>query len=654
MYYAITGGSLAYGADTVLSDLRFEIKNREKVALVGRNGCGKTTLLNFIAGELDPQRDENGNLPAVSRSKGLNIGFLRQISFEDLSVTMEDEVKKAFSNLLAMQEEMDRLTREMEHSADTKKAARYTELAEEFRLLGGYTWEKEFETVIKKLGFCAQDKGKKLSEFSGGQLTKLSFAKLLLSKPDLLLLDEPTNHLDMGAVSWLETYLKNYPRAVLIVSHDQMFLDRVVSVVYEIAHGHLHRYTGNYSDFVRLKKETYEKQKKDYEARQKEVARITATVERFRYKATKAAMAQSKLKALDRMEPIEAPEEYDLSGVFADLTPQVESGNTVLSVHDLQIGYDHPLSRVNLELKKGQKIGIIGSNGLGKSTFLKTLMGKIPPISGRFDWGVQIRIGYFDQHLAQYTSEKTVLDDYWDTFPDLTQTQARNDLGAFLFRGEDVFKAVDVLSGGEKVRLCLCKIFKNKPNVLILDEPTNHMDIVGKESLESMLAGYPGTLLCVSHDRYFISRLCDCLLVFENGQARYYPESYPAYEESRASLTEKNSPQTNPTDPSKNPVENSPEKEASSRRYAASKELAKIKRRLAQLEEEIALKEEEVAGIRQELALPENATDYEKLSALQAEIEEREIDLSVLMDTWEAAEEKKQELQALISPEPSV
>jgi ATP-binding cassette subfamily F protein 3 len=450
----------------------------------------------------------------------------------------------------------------------------------------------------------------------------------------LLLLDEPTNHLDLETVEWLEGYIKNYPSAVIFVSHDQMFIDRISDVVYEIEYGRIKKYIGNYTEFLKKKEQEKEKQRKEYEQQQKEIEKTEKLIERFRYKATKAAMVQSRIKSLEKTELIAPPEESDTRSFFADFTPELMSGGNVLEVKNLKIGYSEVLSEVNFLIKRGQKLGVIGANGKGKSTLLKTVMGIIPPISGNIIQGINLRIGYFDQHLAQYVSDKTVLDDYWDTFPTLTQTEIRSDLGAFLFRGEDVFKQVNVLSGGEKVRLCLCKMLKKKPNFLILDEPTNHMDIVGKQALERMLKNYPGTLICVSHDRYFIKEVCDSLLVFGENETRHLKLGYDEYVE-----TEKAKEQqvTNIKSEEKEPVKKG-------KYYSAFKELSKINKKIEKTEETIAIAEEFLEGMKAELLSEEIASDYLKLGELQKEIEEKEIEISALYTQWEELNLKREEM----------
>ena len=481
MLYMINHGAVSYGANTILTNINFEINAGQKIAVVGRNGCGKTTLLKLIEGEVALEKRDSDEDIYIAKSGNPVIGYLKQIAFADETISMETEVRKVFEPYREKQRELEAQRQIMESDPSELNIRIYTQMQEQFTDMGGYYYEKEYETMLRKFGFTEADKKKPLREFSGGQQTKLGFIKMLLSKPDILLLDEPTNHLDIETIEWLENYLKAYNRAVVIVSHDRLFLDRIVDTVYEIEYGITHRYSGNYTSFVEQKKAAWDKQEKDYQAQQKEIARLMEIVEKFKNKPTKVAMTRSKLKQIEHMEKIAPPQRYDLKAFHANFQPEVETGKEVFTARNLQIGYDRVLSEVNLTLERGQKLGIVGGNGLGKSTFLKTMMGMIQPLGGEYQYGIRVQIGYFDQQMAHYTSDATVMDDYWAEYPNLTQTEVRNALGAFLFTGDDVFKQVSMLSGGERVRLALCKILKKKPNLLILDEPTNHMDIVGKE-----------------------------------------------------------------------------------------------------------------------------------------------------------------------------
>lgn len=622
MQLKIQNGVVELSGEPILKSVNFEINDQSKIAVVGRNGCGKTTLLKLISGEYSLNKIDSDTDSFFAVSGKPKIGFLSQMTFEDDSRTLLEEVRSAYSEILSLKAQLEESERVMNQNQTEENIKTYTNLLDTFNNLGGFYFEKEYEGAIKKFGFTEAEKHRPLSEFSGGQRTKIAFIKLLLSKPDILLLDEPTNHLDIEAVSWLEDYLKKYKKAFVVVSHDRMFLDNVVNTVYEIEYGKTYKYSGNYTKFAAEKRELRLRQQKEYEAGQKERERLENLVERFRYKATKAAMAQSKLKQLEKMETIDSPERYDLRTFHADFTPLDIGVKDVLSVRDLCVGYEKPLSTVNLEMKRGNKVGIIGGNGLGKSTFIKTLMGEVPKLAGEYKFGPRVQIGYFDQQMAQYSSNDTVLQDFLKEFPTLTDFEARSNLGAFLFSGEDVFKTVNMLSGGERVRLALCKIFKRRPNFLILDEPTNHMDIVGKETLEDILKQFEGTVLFVSHDRYFIKEISDSLLVFEKDGVKFLEYGYSQYLEM----------QNRPALKTETPEKQKPKKTFTT----PLKEISKKERAIKKQEERIALLEEKIDGISLELGLEENLSDYLKLSELQKELEEVRIELDIALNEWEA------------------
>ena len=686
MLYQISNGAVAFGDDVILHSIDFEIRNTEKIAIVGRNGCGKTTLLKLISGEVEMEKLDSDESAFIAKAGNPEIGYLKQIAFDDPDVTLEQEVRKCFVKMDERKAELARAAAELEHDYSDEKVARYTAMEEAFKDDGGYYYEKEYEVMIRKFGFSDDERKKPIRDFSGGQQTKIAFIKLLLSKPDILLLDEPTNHLDVTTIEWLEGYLKSYPKAVVVVSHDRMFLDNVVDVVYEIEYGTARRYPGNYTNFIARKKENYDKQMKDHIAQQKEIERLQRMVTRFKGKPTKTSMAQSKQKAIDRMVIIEAPDKYDNKTFHANFQPEKETGNDVLYTSELAIGYDHPLSVVSLDLKRGEKLGILGGNGLGKSTFLKTIVGKIPALSGEYRFGTNVQIGYFDQQMAMYTSSKTVLDDFWDEYPNLTETEARNALGAFLFSGEDVFKNVNMLSGGEKVRLALCKILKTRPNVLVLDEPTNHMDIVGKETLESMLKDYKGTLIFVSHDRYFVKKVATQLLVFEDGTTNLYQFGYEQYQEKLdreasesknvyrgnaifgGAISQNGSSQTGGSQTGSDANRSTSQNAAAGNvgestnansaaqaggmavsstgkaYYNPGKERSKIQKKVKKAEEDLAVKEAKLDELKAELMKPEYQSSYSKLTEIQNEIDALEEEILIDMEAWE---ELSSQLEAL-------
>lgn len=686
MLYQISNGAVAFGDDVILHSIDFEIRNTEKIAIVGRNGCGKTTLLKLISGEVEMEKLDSDESAFIAKAGNPEIGYLKQIAFDDPDVTLEQEVRKCFVKMDERKAELARAAAELEHDYSDEKVARYTAMEEAFKDDGGYYYEKEYEVMIRKFGFSDDERKKPIRDFSGGQQTKIAFIKLLLSKPDILLLDEPTNHLDVTTIEWLEGYLKSYPKAVVVVSHDRMFLDNVVDVVYEIEYGTARRYPGNYTNFIARKKENYDKQMKDHIAQQKEIERLQRMVTRFKGKPTKTSMAQSKQKAIDRMVIIEAPDKYDNKTFHANFQPEKETGNDVLYTSELAIGYDHPLSVVSLDLKRGEKLGILGGNGLGKSTFLKTIVGKIPALSGEYRFGTNVQIGYFDQQMAMYTSNKTVLDDFWDEYPNLTETEARNALGAFLFSGEDVFKNVNMLSGGEKVRLALCKILKTRPNVLVLDEPTNHMDIVGKETLESMLKDYKGTLIFVSHDRYFVKKVATQLLVFEDGTTNLYQFGYEQYQEKLdreasesknvyrgnaifgGAISQNGSSQTGGSQTGSDANRSTSQNAAAGNvgestnansaaqaggmavsstgkaYYNPGKERSKVQKKVKKAEEDLAVKEAKLDELKAELMKPEYQSSYSKLMEIQNEIDSLEEEILIDMEAWE---ELSSQLEAL-------
>ncbi len=622
MLLKITNGCIAFGENIVLSGIDFEINKGEKIALVGRNGCGKTTLLKLIVGEYELTKLDNGEVSSIVKSGNISIGYLSQVAFEDETITLEDEVKKAYKDLIELKTRMESLLKELEKNPTGKALTKYSELQERFKLLDGYSYKKEYETAIRQFGFTDEEKDKPLSDFSGGQRTKIAFIKLLLSKPDVLLLDEPTNHLDINAIEWLEKYLKTYKNAVVIVSHDREFLDKTVNIVYEIEWGKITKYIGNYTDFAKKKRIDWETQRKEFIEQQKKIAHLNKFVERFRYKASKASMAQSKLKQIERLDNVKMPESPDTKSFHTNFEPEIKSVELVLSAKDLTIGYNKPLSTISLNIMRGEKIGIIGGNGLGKSTFLKTITNRIPPLGGTFTIGDRVKIGYFDQQMAQFKSGKNVLEEFWDEFPKLTHTQARSALGAFLFTQDDVFKPVNALSGGEKVRLELCKIFQRKPNFLILDEPTNHMDIIGKETLEKILQDYTGTLLFVSHDRYFVKQVASSVLVFESGNVSLYPYGYEYYLEK-----------------SEKPEQKSYEVKEKKRKKTyttPAKEKAKREAEIKKLEKSLAECDEKIASLQAELSSDDVISDYVKLTELHKELQEQE-ELSIYyLEKWNA------------------
>ena len=499
MLLQIQDGTLSAGTQVVLSHFDFEIRGNEKIAVVGKNGCGKTTLLRLLAGELSLDRDDKSQSARIMTTRKLTIGLLSQQAFSDTSATVEEELLKACPC-------PDKWDRER------------------------FTWEQEYDRVFTGFGFQKEDKKKKLSQFSGGQQTKIAMIRLLLTQPDLLLLDEPTNHLDVETVEWLETYLRQYPHAAVIVSHDRFFLDRTADTIYEFDRQKLIRYAGNYTAYKEQRAKNLAIQEKAYRQQQEEMQRLEELIERFKHKPKKAAFARSRKKILERMPKIEKPSSGEAHLFTGTLDPEVRSAKWVLEAEHLKIGYENKaLLEFSLRIRRGQKIGIIGPNGAGKSTFLKTAAGLLPPVDGSCSLGLNVLLGYFDQQTASLTSDLSVADHFHQLFPALTEKEVRQTLGAFLFSGKNASKKVSTLSGGEKSRLVLAELLQSRPNFLVLDEPTNHMDIPAKETLESAFRAYTGTLLFVSHDRYFIRQVAESLLIFDEQSVFYYPFGYEHY-----------------------------------------------------------------------------------------------------------------------------
>lgn len=529
MLYQIKDGTVSAGGQTILSHIDFYIKEKEKIAVVGKNGAGKTTLLRLLAGELQLDRDDRRGMDTINSgeqgndiarknaksgkrkntntnsalgivtSRYITIGILRQADSSNQDKTIEEI-------LLESCPDKDSFSKER------------------------FDYEMEYDRLFTGFGFEKEEKSRTLGSFSGGEQTKISLIKLLLEKPDLLLLDEPTNHLDMKTVEWLEYYLINYPKAVVIVSHDRAFLDAVATGVYELENGSLHRYAGNYTQYRQQKLKNLQIQRKAYERQQAEIAHNNELIDKFKHKPKKAAFARSRKTMLARMKLIEKPVEDEAHIFTGNIEPQFPGGKWVYEAKELKIGYDGSvLLELSLRIRRGQKIAVIGDNGIGKSTFLKTVAGLIPPIKGTSQLGSNLLVGYFDQQSALIDSDKTVRDHFHELFPALLEKDLRKTLGMYLFGGANASKRISSLSGGEKSRLVLAELLTGRPNLMILDEPTNHMDIPAKETLESAFKAYTGTMLFVSHDRYFIKQVADAILVFEKDKVMYYPFGYDHY-----------------------------------------------------------------------------------------------------------------------------
>ena len=612
MRYQIKHALVQYAADTILEDVNFEIHDKEKIAVVGRNGCGKTTLLKLIAGDIkmsNPDSDEECGIVMAGKQE---IGYLRQVSFTDGEITVEEEIRKTFAPVFACEERMAEIEQALHRGEEAPELLyEYDNLQKRMEAQRGYTWRRDMEIMFQQFGFPLEDLKRPIGSFSGGQQTKVAFIKLLLGRPDIMLLDEPTNHLDLPTIEWLEEYLKNYDKAVVVVSHDRMFLDRVIDVTYEIEYHQLKRYPGNYTAFLKQKEENLIKQTKDYEEQQKEIKRLNDWIEKWKNTPTKVAATRSKRMAIEHMVKIEKPRRFDTKTFHAMFTPRIESYTDVLSVRNLKIGYDKELSQISFELKKGDRLAIVGENGKGKSTLLKTLIGMIEPLGGSFTFGPNVEWGYFDQHKAVVNDadpEQTVLDNFWEEYPKLLREEIRSALGSFLFSQEEVMKKMGQLSGGEKVRLALCKMFQTRPNLLILDEPTNHMDLPGKEALEQMLLGFPGTVLFVSHDRYFVKQVATGILEFDQTDVKR-PDKKPERQE--------------PT------LQDVFDKKTY---YNPGKIKSRLVKQLEKYENQLAESEENTASLKMQLLDPALASDYQKLMELQKQIEEEEHKQETLLE----------------------
>lgn len=629
MRYQIKGAVVQYAADVILENVNFEIHDNEKIAIVGRNGCGKTTLLKLIAGDIKISNLDSDEECGITMAGKQKIGFLRQINFEKEDELVGEEIKKSFKPVFECEQRMTEIENLLKDGESKSLLNEYDNLQRKLEALRGYSWKKDMETMFLQFGFNLEELNRKIGSMSGGQQTKIAFIKLLLSRPDILLLDEPTNHLDLPTIEWLENYLKNYDKSVVIVSHDRMFLDSVIDVTYEIEYHQIKRYIGNYTTFIGKKEEDLIKQEKDYEEQQKEIQRLTEWIEKWKNTPTKVAATRSKRMAIEHMVKISKPQRFDTKAFHACFTPNKTSYSDVIIAKNLKIGYDEVLSELSFKLSKGNRVAIIGENGKGKSTLLKTLIGLIPSLGGDFRFGQNVEWGYFDQQKAVINDanpEQSVLDNFWQEYPDLLRNDVRSALGAFLFSQEDVTKKMGQLSGGEKVRLSLCKIFYEKPNLLILDEPTNHMDMVGKEALEHMLKEYKGTVLFVSHDRYFIKQIATGILEFTENEVRQYDVTYEEYLTEKSSQAGKTSNKTDSKSIT-NKIKDEPTLDDvfDKKTYYNP---GKIRSRLEKLEkkytEQLGESEAKAEELKMQMMNPEIAADYEKLMELQELLEQEE------------------------------
>lgn len=631
--------SKLYGAETILANIKLEVQTKDRIALVGRNGAGKSTLLKIIAGELSHDGGE------IIKPKDVSIGYLAQNTGLETSLTIWDEMLTVFTHLQQMETKLRRLEQEMGKEENFSNEAIYERLLADYDQLqldykdqGGYQYEADIRSILSGLGFPAETHQTTISTLSGGQKTRLALGKLLLTKPDLLILDEPTNHLDIETLTWLEQYLQGYPGAILIVSHDRYFLDKLVTQVYEISNKESRRFIGNYSKYLDLKSALYEQEMKRYEKQQDEIAKLEDFVQKNIARASTTKRAQSRRKQLDRMELLTRPLGDSKSASF-HFDIEKQSGNDVLQVKDATIGYDEDpiIEHVTMRLTRGDSVALVGPNGIGKSTLLKSIVNKLPLLHGDVSFGSNVSVGYYDQEQANLTSSKRVLNELWDEYPLQPEKEIRTILGNFLFTGDDVLKPVSSLSGGQKARLALAKLMMQKSNLLILDEPTNHLDLNSKEILENALIDYPGTLLFVSHDRYFINRVTTTVVELSTEGAQEYLGDYDYYVEKKNEMIERAEFEQQEQQENQAPVQKTVAQEKLN--YLEEKERKKLERqrtrKIEELEQNIVQFEEEIATLEDQLCLPEIYADYEKASEITTKKQTLQEQLDACMAEWE-------------------
>ncbi|KQL51032.1 multidrug ABC transporter ATP-binding protein [Heyndrickxia shackletonii] len=623
-----------FGAELILSNIKLEIQTKNRIALVGRNGAGKSTLLKIISGQMSHDTGE------IIKPKDVSIGYLAQNTGLESELSIWDEMLTVFHDLKEMEKKLRSLEHQMSDPSIYDKADQYERLLKEYDELqirfkdsGGYQYEADIRSVLHGLRFGDYDYNTLIKTLSGGQKTRLALAKLLLTKPDILILDEPTNHLDIDTLSWLEQYLQGYEGAILIVSHDRYFLDKVVNQVYEISRHMIQKYIGNYSDYLVKKAEQYEQDMKLYEKQQEEVAKLQDFIQRNLARASTTKRAQSRRKKLEKMTLMDRPNGDEKSANFSfDIERQ--SGNDVMNIRNAAIGYNNQViaENIDISIKKGDSIALVGPNGIGKSTLLKTIIKKLSLFNGTIEYGSNVMIGYYDQEQAELSSNKTVLQELWDDYPLKSEKEIRTVLGNFLFSGDDVSKIVSTLSGGEKARLALSKLMLQNANFLILDEPTNHLDIDSKEVLENALIDYPGTILFVSHDRYFINRIATKVIELSKRGTKEFLGDYDYYVEKKQELEElqKLEEQTKIT----KAIPETTSKQA----YQMDKEAKKVerqrKRRIQEIEETVEALESEVQEKEALLSDPEIYQDHVRLANLHEEIEKKKSFINDLMEEW--------------------
>lgn len=613
MNIVIRNAAININGEYLLENINMDINDNSKIGIVGPNGTGKSTLLKSI---LEPSMFVNGlgeEKFSISNTDKFKIGVIEQVQV-NLENTLLDTLNEPFKNLIKIENDLTKLL----NNFTAENSEKYSQLSNTYKLLGGYNYKKNIELMIKKFGFSDDDKSKQVKYFSGGEQVKIALMKLLLSEPDLLILDEPTNNLDIDTVEWLEDYLSHYNKAIIVVSHDRMFLNKIVNTIYEISDKKLIKYSGNYDFYEKNRVERYNKQLRDYETQTREVERLTQIYEKFRNKPSKASMALSKLKQAEKINVLDKPASLDKKTIKVNINNYEESSKIVIKMEDLSIGYDKEMFLINTEIKKGEHVAIIGPNGIGKSTLLKTIAGKLQPLSGNISYGLHVSPQYFDQLLTFNSNDFTILEEFKSNNKSMDEEEIRTYLGSFLFQNDDVYKKISVLSGGEKVRLKLAILFSFKPNLLILDEVTNHIDIKTKEYLEEIFSMYEGTLIFVSHDRYFTEKIANRLIVLSKNGIDITEEKYDEY---LKKMNEEVAVETK--------KQEIPKKEKS------TKNTYEIKKEINRLENEIAKLEVKISELTNETFNPEVYNDYKKLQEVNDKIEEKRNELKEKNDKWE-------------------
>ncbi|GAB3047049.1 ABC-F family ATP-binding cassette domain-containing protein [Virgibacillus ainsalahensis] len=634
----LNGVSKSFGADEILNNVKLEIKDNERIAIVGRNGAGKSTLLKIMAGEFTYDEGE------FFKPKDLTIGYLSQHTSLESKKTIWDEMMEVFQHLTDQELELKAIEKKMAENTDMQTADsekllhEYDRLQQTFQRDGGYTYEAEIKAVLNGLNFQDYTNETPISDLSGGQKTRLALGKLLLTKPQLLILDEPTNHLDIDTLGWLENYLSSYPGAVVIVSHDRYFLDKTVSIVYEISRHKTKKYHGTYSKFLEQKSLDYERDLKEFEKQQTEIRKMEDFVQRNIARASTTKRAQSRRKQLQKMDKLDKPLGDESSANFSFQINR-RSGNDVLKMDNLKFKYEddsQPLfTNAKLHVNRGERIALVGPNGVGKTTLLKIIMGVLKPKDGTIQIGTNVQIGYYDQEQANLTSSKTVLQELWDEYPNVNEKDIRTVLGNFLFSGDDVLKPVQALSGGEKARLALAKLMMQKANLLILDEPTNHLDIDSKEVLEAALTDFPGTIIFVSHDRYFINKITDQVAEMQQDGITIYLGDYDYYIEKKAEAAEiARLQQTEETVQKTNKKKLDFQKDKQQQREERKKQ-----RRITELEDTIEEIELEISKLEEKMTDPDIYQDHEKALELTEKTGELKKEAESLMEEWTALQD---------------